>query len=122
MEELLGKEKFPNIFSPGKIGKYVTTNRVKWAACCVSNFNNRDGSYSGREYARDEVIGGMGCGIVTNQGAYPDKTGVGKAYYSQLSLNDDKYIPGIKRVADIFHTRWSYCHPTDPSCRPVRRN
>ncbi len=98
------KEKFPNIFSEGRIGKYVTANRVKWAACCVSNYNNPDGSYSEREYARDEVISNMGCGIITNQGAYPDKTGLGKAYSSQVCLNDDKYIPGVKRVADIFHT------------------
>ena len=101
------QKNFPHIFSKGKIGKYETTNRVKWAACCVSNYNNRDGSYSEREYGRDEVIGRMGCGIVTNQGAYPDKTGVGKAYWSQICLNDDRYIPGVKRVADIFHKNGS---------------
>jgi 2,4-dienoyl-CoA reductase (NADPH2) len=95
--------KFAHMFSKGKIGKYETPNRVKWAACCVSNFNNRDGSYTEREYARDEIIGKMGCGIYTNQGAYPDKKGEGKGYYSQICLNDDKFIPGIKRVADIFH-------------------
>lgn len=94
---------FFNIFSKGRIGKYETMNRVKWAACCVSNFNNRDGSYSEREYARDRVIADMGCGIITNQGAYPDKIGLGKAYSSQISINDDKYIPGLKKVADIFH-------------------
>ncbi len=95
--------KFSNIFSKGKIGKFETKNRVKWAACCVSNFNNRDGSYSEREYARDEVIADMGCGVVTNQGAYPDKKGEGKGYSTQICLNDDKFIPGIKKVADIFH-------------------
>jgi len=97
-------ENFPNIFAKGKIGKYETMNRVKWAACCVSNFNNKDGSYSEREYARDHVIAKMGCGIITNQGAYPDKIGLGKAYSSQISINDDKYIPGLKKVADIFHS------------------
>ena len=95
--------KFPHLFSKGTIGRYTTSNRVKWAACCVSNFNNRDGSYSEREYARDRVIGNMGCGIMTNQGAYPDKTGLGKAYWSQICLNDDRYIPGIQKVAEIFH-------------------
>ncbi len=95
---------FSNIFAKGKIGKYETLNRIKWAACCVSNFNNRDGSYSEREYARDRVIAKMGCGIITNQGAYPDKIGLGKAYSTQISINDDKYIPGLKKVADIFHS------------------
>lgn len=103
MDLLLARKNFPNIFSKGKIGKFETINRVKWAACCVSNFNNRDGTYSEREYARDRVIATMGCGIITNQGAYPDKAGFGKGYWSQISLNDDKYIPGIKKVADMFH-------------------
>ena len=103
----LAKKNFPHIFSKGQIGKYQTMNRIKWAACCVSNFNNKDGSYSEREYARDEVIGRMGCGICTNQGAYPDKKGEGKGYSSQIALNDDKYIPDIRRVAEIFHRHGS---------------
>ncbi len=103
MDLSMGVKNFPNLFSKGKIGKFETINRIKWAACCVSNFNNRDGTYTEREYARDRVIANMGCGIITNQGAYPDKAGFGKGYWSQISLNDDKYIPGIKRVADMFH-------------------
>ena len=103
MDMSLGMKNFPNIFSKGKIGKFETINRVKWAACCVSNFNNRDGTYSEREYARDKVIASMGCGIITNQGAYPDKAGLGKGYWSQISINDDKYIPGLKKVANMFH-------------------
>lgn len=103
----VAQRNFPHIFSKGRIGKYETANRVKWAACCVSNFNNRDGSYSEREYARDEVIGAMQCGISTNQGAYPDKAGLGKAYWSQVCIADDKYIPGLARVADILHKNGS---------------
>jgi 2,4-dienoyl-CoA reductase (NADPH2) len=107
MDASLAQKNFPNIFAKGKIGKYETTNRVKWAACCVSNYNNRDGSYSEREYARDEVIGAMKCGISTNQGAYPDKAGLGKAYWTQVCIADDKYIPGLSRVADILHKNGS---------------
>ncbi len=105
MDLSVARKNFPNIFSPGKIGKFDTPNRLKWAACCVSNFNNRDGSYSEREYARDRVIANMECGIMTNQGAYPDKTGLGKAYWSQICINDDKFIPGLSKVADIFHNK-----------------
>jgi 2,4-dienoyl-CoA reductase (NADPH2) len=107
MDLSIARNNFPNIFSKGRIGKHETTNRVKWAACCVSNYNNKDGSYSEREYGRDEVIGKMGCGISTNQGAYPDKTGLGKGYSSQVCIADDKYIPGLSRVADIFHKNGS---------------
>jgi len=98
-----GRDKFPHMFSKGQFGKYETKNRVKYAACCVSNYNNPDGSLTEREFARDEVIANMGCGIFTNQGAYPDKTGLGKAYTTQLCLNDDRFIPGIARVAKLFH-------------------
>ncbi len=99
----VGKEKFPNIFKKGKFGKFETKNRVKYAACCVSNFNNFDGSYTEREYARDRVIADTGCGILTNQGAYPDKTGVGKGYSTQICINDDRFIPGLAKVANMFH-------------------
>lgn len=97
------KTEFPHVFGQGKIGKFTVRNRVKYAACCVSNFNTRDGFVSEREFARDRVIANTGASIMTNQGAYPDKSGEGKAYHSQLCINDDKYIPGIQRIADLFH-------------------
>ena len=94
---------FPHIFGAGKIGKFTVENRIKYAACCVSNFNTRDGFVSEREFARDQVIAQTGASIMTNQGAYPDVSGEGKAYYSQLCINDDKYVPGLARIADLFH-------------------
>ncbi|VBB46142.1 NADH:flavin oxidoreductase [uncultured Desulfatiglans sp.] len=94
---------FSHIFGEGKIGPFKVRNRIKYAACCVSNFNTRDGFLSEREFARDEVIASTGASIMTNQGAYPDKSGEGKAYHRQLCINDDRYIPGLKRIADLFH-------------------
>jgi 2,4-dienoyl-CoA reductase (NADPH2) len=70
--------KFPHIFSEGKVGKFTIQNRVKYAACCVSNFNARDGFLSEREFARDQIIAQTGAAIMTNQGAYPDTSGEGK--------------------------------------------
>ncbi len=99
----MSEHQFPHIFSEGKVGKFKLQNRVKYAACCVSNFNTRDGFLTEREFARDEVIAQTGASIMTNQGAYPDTSGEGKAYHSQLCINDDKYIPGLTRIADLFH-------------------
>jgi 2,4-dienoyl-CoA reductase (NADPH2) len=99
----LGIAKYPNIFSPMKIGSFTCRNRVKYAACSVSNFNSRDGSITDREYARMEVISRTGAGIITNQGAYPDLQGAGKAYYRQLSIADDQYIPGFRKIAEMIH-------------------
>ncbi|AFM23565.1 FAD-dependent oxidoreductase [Desulfomonile tiedjei] len=94
---------FPHIFGEGKVGKFTVGNRIKYAACCVSNFNSRDGFLTEREFARDQVIAQTGASIMTNQGAYPDTSGEGKAYHSQLCINDDRYIPGLQRISNLFH-------------------
>jgi len=103
VQERIGELKYSHIFSPKKIGRFEARNRVKYAACSVSNFNTRDGFITDREYARMEVVAQTGAGVITNQGAYPDPKGEGKAYFRQLSITDDKYIPGFKRIADLIH-------------------
>jgi hypothetical protein len=65
----------PHLFKPGRLGRYATPNMVKYGACCVSNYNTRDGYITPRELARTRVIAATGCGIITNQGAYPDPKG-----------------------------------------------
>lgn len=50
-----------------------------------------------------EVIARCGAGIITNQGAYPDEKGEGRAYLGQLALYSDKFIPSLARVADLIH-------------------
>lgn len=92
-----------HLFQPGKLGKYDVANRIKYGACCVSNFNTTDGFVTERELGRMEVIAKTGCGIITNQGAYPDPLGEGKAYYSQIALYDDKFIPAFERIARDVH-------------------
>jgi len=42
---------FSHLMAPVQIGKYRCPNRVKYAACSISNFNERDGSVSERELA-----------------------------------------------------------------------
>ncbi len=98
-----GEEKFSNLFQPGKIGKYTTKNRVKYGACCVSNYNTRDGFITDRELARTKVIAQTGCGIITNQGAFPDPKGEGKAYFRQTALYDDKFMPQFEKIAGFIH-------------------
>ncbi|MFH1057507.1 MAG: FAD-dependent oxidoreductase, partial [Pseudomonadota bacterium] len=96
---------FPHVFSPIQVGRFHLANRIKYAACCVSNFNTREGFLSEREFARDQVIAATGAAMMTNQGAYPDQGGEGKAYHRQLALYDDRFIPGIGRIADLFHAK-----------------
>ncbi|MDE3075894.1 MAG: FAD-dependent oxidoreductase [Chloroflexota bacterium] len=91
------------MLQPIQLGKFKLRNRVKYAACSVSNFNTPEGHLTDREYARMEVIARTGCGLITNQGAYPDPKGEGKAYIRQLALSDDAYIPGLRKIADLLH-------------------
>ena len=67
----MSESEFPHIFGEAKIGKFTVRNRVKYAACCVSNFNTRDGFVSEREFARDQVIAQTGASIMTNQAPIP---------------------------------------------------
>jgi 2,4-dienoyl-CoA reductase (NADPH2) len=98
-----GETKFTHLFQPVQVGRFKLRNRVKYAACSISNFNTDDGHITDREFARIEVIAKTGCALITNQGAYPDPKGEGKAYYRQLALCDDKYIPGFRKIARTLH-------------------
>lgn len=100
---LPGQVKYASLFQPVQVGKFKLRNRVKYAACSVSNFNAEDGHITEREFARMEVIARTGCGLITNQGAYPDPKGEGKAYFRQLAIYSDEYIPGFRRIADMLH-------------------
>ncbi|MHC4304646.1 MAG: oxidoreductase [Planctomycetota bacterium] len=100
---LPGVRSHPNLFRPRKIGGLEAANSVKYAACSVSNFNNPDGTITEREFARMDVVARTGCGIITNQGAYPDRAGYGKAYIRQLSIAEDRFIGGFARIADMIH-------------------
>jgi 2,4-dienoyl-CoA reductase (NADPH2) len=94
-----GEAKLAHLFEPARLGRFETRNRIKYGACCVSNYNTRDGFITEREIARMRVIARTGCGIITNQGAYPDPLGEGKAYFRQVAIFDDKFLPQFERIA-----------------------
>ena len=98
-----GEHKLKHLFRPGTLGRFETKNQVKYGACCVSNYNTRDGFITPRELARVRVIAGTGCGIITNQGAYPDPLGEGKAYFRQVAIFDDKFLPQFETIAQYIH-------------------
>jgi len=69
----------------------------------VSNYNSRDGYITPRELARMKIVAQTGAGIITNQGAYPDPRGEGKAYYRQVAIYDDKFLPEFEAIAGYIH-------------------
>ena len=99
---LPGEERYPHIFSPIQIGKVWAKNRVKYAAT-ETNYNYSDGFVSEKELAYIEAHARGGSGIVTTQGAYTDPRGEGQGYVGMMGIWDDKFIPGLKKMADIIH-------------------
>jgi 2,4-dienoyl-CoA reductase (NADPH2) len=97
-----GEAKLQNLFQPAEWAGLKIKNRVKYGACCVSNYNTRDGFITPRELARTRVIAETGCGIITNQGAYPDPLGEGKAYFRQVAIFDDKFLPQFEMIARMI--------------------
>ncbi|KAB2846585.1 MAG: NAD(P)-binding protein, partial [Hyphomicrobiaceae bacterium] len=98
-----GEAALPHLFQPVTWGRFRLKNRVKYGACCVSNYNTRDGFITPRELARTKVIAETGCGMITNQGAYPDPRGEGKAYFRQVAIFDDKFLPQFEMIARMIH-------------------
>jgi len=93
--------KYPHIFSPGFIGSLIAKNRVKYAAT-ETNFPFGDGYVSDREVSYMEAQARGGAGIVTTQGAYPDPKGEGKGFKGMMAIYDDRFIPGLARIASVI--------------------
>jgi len=98
-----GYKMFPHLFQPIQLRKVTILNRIKYAAT-EDNFNSHDGFVTDRDvaYIRERAKGMVG-GICTIQGVYMDPKGEGKGYVGQAAAWDDKFIPGLKRLADAIH-------------------
>jgi hypothetical protein len=51
-----GKRKLPHLFKPARLGRWSAPNSIKHDACCVSNYDTRDGCITPRKLARTRVI------------------------------------------------------------------
>ncbi len=98
-----GAKLYPNLFQPITIRNLKIPNRIKYAAT-EDNLNGRDGfvTDAGVEYLRLRARGVVG-GICTMQGVYMDPGRYGQGYVGQAAAWDDKFIPGLKRLADAIH-------------------
>jgi len=89
------------LFSPMNIGKMVVPNRIVMTA--MGNYlANPDGSVSDRDIAfyGARAKGGVGL-IITECTCVNFQTGKGNTH--QIAVDDDKYIQGLKRLADEVH-------------------
>jgi 2,4-dienoyl-CoA reductase (NADPH2) len=98
-----GAKKYPHLFKPIQIGNLIVPNRIKYAAT-EENLNGHDGfvTDAGVEYLRQRAMGVVG-GLCFMQGVYMDEKRQGQGYVAQAAAWDDKFIPGLKRLADAVH-------------------
>src|SRR5680860_1255457 len=98
-----GAKKYPNVFKPITIGKLTIPNRVKYAAT-EDNLNSHDGFVTDEDVAYIQARAkGVAGGICTIQGVYMDERAYGQGYVGQAAAWDDKFVPGLKRLADAIH-------------------
>ncbi len=94
----MASKKFPNLFSPAKIGNLELKNRVMKAPQS-SGMSNKDGTVSERlvRYYRKQAAGGAGMIIV--EYAYVDDIGA-KSAHCHLGISDNEHIPGLAWLAE----------------------
>ncbi len=92
---------FPYLLSPGRIGSMELRNRVATTAMGVS-MAEEDGTAGERliAYHEEQAKGGVGLIILGATGvAWP----VGCVQWQQAAISEDRFIPGLARLADRVH-------------------
>jgi 2,4-dienoyl-CoA reductase-like NADH-dependent reductase (Old Yellow Enzyme family)/NADPH-dependent 2,4-dienoyl-CoA reductase/sulfur reductase-like enzyme len=92
---------FPHLLSPGRIGTMEIRNRIATTAMGVS-MAEEDGSAGERliAYHEEQAKGGVGLIILGATGvAWP----VGCVQWQQAAISEDRFIPGLRKLADRVH-------------------
>ncbi|MBV6424055.1 MAG: NADH oxidase [Steroidobacteraceae bacterium] len=97
----MGRGSYSHLLSPGRIGGMQLKNRIVVTAMGVS-LAEADGTVGERllAYHEEQAKGGAGliisgvCGV-----AWP----VGAVIRNQIALSEDRFIPGLTRLADAVH-------------------
>ncbi|MBU2607939.1 MAG: NADH oxidase, partial [Chloroflexi bacterium] len=91
---------FNHLLQSGRIGTLTLKNRMKFAAT-NTNYCEMDGSVTDREIAFLAERAKGGAAMVCSQGGYPHL--LGKGYFGQMGLHDDKLLPGLEKLARAIH-------------------
>jgi len=100
-----GAKAYPHLFKPIQLGNLMVPNRIKYAAT-EDNLNDHNGFITDADvaYMRSRAEGVVG-GLCFMQGVYMDEARKGQGYVGQAACWDDKYIAGLKRIAEAIHSR-----------------
>lgn len=89
---------FKKLFEPGKIGKLQLKNRIIFPPM-GTRYATQDGHISEQmlNYYAERAQGG--CGLIVVEASYPRSGG----YPGRIYLDNDKAIPGLKRLVEVVH-------------------
>jgi len=89
---------FTKLFTPGKMGKVEIKNRIIFAPC-GTHYSTHYGYISQQQLDYYAERGRGGAGLLIIEGASCRKRGKP----GRILVNDDKFIPGMKKLADAVH-------------------
>jgi len=93
--------KFQRLLEPGRIGRMKLKNRIVLAAV-GTDFGSDDGYVTERSLGYYEARARGGAGLVTVAYGSIDHPR-GKGMFRQLGINDDKFLPGLTKLAQVIH-------------------
>jgi 2,4-dienoyl-CoA reductase-like NADH-dependent reductase (Old Yellow Enzyme family)/thioredoxin reductase len=91
---------FTKLFEPGKMGKVVLKNRIIMAPC-GTHYSSHYGVVTDQQLAYYGERAKGGAGVIVTEGASTRKPPRGKP--GRILVNEDKFIPGLKKLADVIH-------------------
>ena len=93
-------QKFPLLFTPGRIGRLEIPNRIVKAPTSTG-MSNRDGTVSERliRHYREQAAGGVG--LLVCEYAYIDED-ASKSAHCQLGISTDDHISGLAWLAEVI--------------------
>lgn len=93
-------EKYKLLFSPLKIKSLNLANRITMAPMFVG-YANPDGTVNTMVLDHYKKMGNSGAALIVVENVCIDPTGLGSPF--MMRIDSDRYIEGLKRVADVIH-------------------
>ena len=93
--------KYPNLFTPAKIGKVELRNKTVMAAMGMSQSDNGFVNDAVLNHYAERAKGGVGA-IIVEVTCVDSPLGLNTN--GMLIIDDDKYIPGMSKLAEVIHS------------------
>jgi 2,4-dienoyl-CoA reductase-like NADH-dependent reductase (Old Yellow Enzyme family)/thioredoxin reductase len=94
-------DEFSKLFEPGYIGRMKIKNRIVMPPM-ATNYATEDGHVTDLMIHHYEQRAKGGVGLIVVEGTGIDYPGC-KGWINEAGIDDDKYIPGLKRLVDAVH-------------------